>query len=267
MVGVATDLGEQQPSLQGGRDHVRVWKVPYAQGDTDLALVSGMVEKVAYVLVAAQNITSFDQLKGGTIAISVLGDSLTLITQRLMEKHGLSDSDYTFVAIGSSPQRTAALTSGGVQAAILSQPNDFQLERQGYNRLGDATEVESQYSFIGLCAARSWVNANRDTATRFLAGCVQGQELFTNPANRSTVVQDLQDYVSMSADDAGATYDLLVPQLQVYPPNMEPSPEGIQNLIDVSLQLGDIQPPGPSVSDITDLAALHAAQQLVGASG
>lgn len=258
LVGRTVDVAETSPpSLV----------VAYAKGDSDLALISGMVEKVAYVLMAAQDVSSYDQLKGKTIGISSFGDGLTVITRLLLQKHGLSDSDYSFVAIGSSPERYSALISGGVQAVVISQPYDFQLRRQGYNRLGDTTEVESQYSFIGLGAARSWVNGNRDAVTRFLAACVQGQEFFTNPANRSASLQDMQDYVSMSAEDAGATYDLLVTQLQAYPPNMEPSNAGIQAVIDISVQLGDIDPPGPSVSELLDLDALHAAQQLAGASG
>lgn len=240
--------------------------VAYAKGATDLALIGGLEEKVSYSLVTSQSATSYADLKGQTIGISSFGDGLTVLTRMLLAQGGLADTDYSFVAIGASPARAAALVSGGVAGVVVSQPYDFQLERQGYNKLGDTTQVAPSYSFSGLASRRTWIDQNQDVATRFLAGLLRAQQFLADPANRDAVVQQMETVVQTSPEDAAATYDLVVTQLQAYPADLTPSTAGLEAVINVSIQLGDITPPGPSISDLLDLGPLHAAQQLV-ASG
>jgi ABC-type nitrate/sulfonate/bicarbonate transport system substrate-binding protein len=240
--------------------------VAYTKGDSDLALISGMVEKLAYALVAAKDVATYTDLRGKTIGISSFGDGLTVITRKLLAKGGLKEGDYSFVAVGSSGQRFAALQSGAAAAVVISQPYDFQLERDGYKRLGDTTEVVSDYSFIGLGARPSWVGRNTDSVTRMLAAFVQGQQYFVDPAHRAEALQDMQDYIKMSAQDAVDTYELLVNRLGAYPANLEPSVPGVQAVIDISVELGDVPPPGPSVPSVLALEPLHAAQRLAGSA-
>lgn len=257
LVGKSIDVtGVSPPSLV----------VAYAKGATDLTLIGIEQEKATYTLISAVDVTTYAGLKGKTVGISSPGDGLTVLTQELLAKHGLSDSDYSVVSLGASGQRFAAIQTGQVQAVCITQPFDFQLEHQGYNRLGDVIEVAPQFSFGGLGSRRSWVSENRDTATRFLAGALRGQQFLVDPANRDPVTQEMQSYLNMSADDAQATYDLLITQLNVFPVDLTPSSEGLQAVIDVSVKLGDVTPPGPSQAELLDLDALHAAQQLVGSS-
>jgi len=68
--------------------------------------------------------------------------------------------------------------------------------------------------------------------------------------------------VNLSAEDATATYDYLETRVRAYPADLGASEAGLRAIIDVSADLGQLDPPVPTAGEIQDLTALTRARQL-----
>ncbi|MFF2886032.1 ABC transporter substrate-binding protein [Paenibacillus sp. NPDC057967] len=88
-----------------------------------LKIVSSMFRtKGPFYLIARPGIESVEDLKGKSIGAAVLGSGLDVYTQTILNKHGLSKEDVTYLANGVNEAAYASLTSGQVDATIIHEP-------------------------------------------------------------------------------------------------------------------------------------------------
>ena len=92
-----------------------------------------------YWIVAQPGIRSIADLKGKTIGANPPGSITETIIREILKSHGLDPlKEVTFVGIGASSERFAALASGAVHAAILSPPFSFKAVETGHRKLAVA---------------------------------------------------------------------------------------------------------------------------------
>ncbi|REK74508.1 ABC transporter substrate-binding protein [Paenibacillus paeoniae] len=88
-----------------------------------LKIVSSMFRtKGPFYLIAKPGIESVEDLKGKNVGAAVLGSGLDAYTQTILNKHGLSKNDVTYLANGVNEAAYASLTSGQVDATIIHEP-------------------------------------------------------------------------------------------------------------------------------------------------
>ena len=73
---------------------------------------------------------------------------------------GLKASDLDFVYAKATPDRLAALLSGGVDAAILYPPSTFRAGAVGYTYLGDIETYLKDFPFTVWAANTNWAAKN-----------------------------------------------------------------------------------------------------------
>ncbi|HEY2989000.1 MAG TPA: ABC transporter substrate-binding protein [Candidatus Binatia bacterium] len=94
-----------------------------------------------YWLVAQPEIRSVADLKGKTIGTGAPGSTTEITIREILKRHGLDPfKDSVFVGVGASQDRFAALTTGSVQATVLSPPFDFKATEMGYRKLVKASD-------------------------------------------------------------------------------------------------------------------------------
>jgi NitT/TauT family transport system substrate-binding protein len=99
-------------------------------------LVSVLMERPDYFLIARREIGSIKQLKGKRIAIGSFGAAADLALKVALAREGMDpDRDVVRLQIGGAGSRYAALASGTVDATILSLPFNLDAERAGYRNL------------------------------------------------------------------------------------------------------------------------------------
>src|SRR2546425_9300977 len=90
----------------------------------DLIVIAPLAGVYPFVLEVAADIKTVDDLKGKKIGVAGPGPSSGIATRVALRKMGLDpDKDVVIQAVGSAPNRTAALLSGAIQAGV-SQPPD-----------------------------------------------------------------------------------------------------------------------------------------------
>src|SRR5262245_33817115 len=86
----------------------------------DAVMITGGTVTTDQWLMTRPDIKTAEQLKGGSVAISVFGGQGDFLTRVALKKLGLTPAkDVAIVQIGTVPERLSALEKGKVQAAML----------------------------------------------------------------------------------------------------------------------------------------------------
>ncbi len=201
----------------------------------------------AYSLIGAKGLTSIAQLKGKLIGVSAVTSSDAFFVRKMLASAGLTEADYSLVAVGGTPNRVAALQSGAIAAALIDQPQDFQLLGAGFVRLGLSVDVVRDYAWAWGVVRTDWATSNRDVLVRFLRGLRRSVQWFYDSSNRSKAISILSKETGVSAADAEATYDLWV-KTKLLVPDLVPSGAGLvalEDLMTANGQFAGAQPPSP----------------------
>jgi len=104
-------------------------------------------------LIAAKDIQSLNDLKGKKVGIGGIGGLADAGTRRFLKAKGIDPKEVTFIVLGGSAVRMAAVSSGAVSAAPLSPPHDYLAKRAGLKVLGYFGDTFPSYmSGIGVHA-------------------------------------------------------------------------------------------------------------------
>jgi len=105
-------------------------------------IVMAAMEGSDHYLVAGPKIKRVEDLKGKKFGISSFGGTPHSEAIMILRKYGMnSEKDVTFLQIGGSSSRYAALESGAIDAAMLVPPfNNFAVKR-GFNQLLSFNEI------------------------------------------------------------------------------------------------------------------------------
>src|SRR5262245_15073649 len=132
------------------------------------------VDNAPYVLVGRPQIKSMSDLKGKKIAVSSLGGTSTLSVREIVARKVLEpDRDVIYLAVGGSETRSGAMAAGFVDAALVTVPLNYNLERQGYNRLAWGPDFV-RYPMNGISGSPDFFAANRDLVLALLRGVAGG---------------------------------------------------------------------------------------------
>ena len=112
---------------------------------------------------------SYADIKGKAIASDALNSGYGLVLVKILADKGLVlGKDYTALAVGSTPNRIAAMKDGRAVAGVISPPEHMKLLKEGYNLLGDATEAIGAYQGSAFIARQSWMKAHEKETLAFI---------------------------------------------------------------------------------------------------
>ena len=173
------------------------------------------LDNAPYVLVGRPQIKSMSDLKGKKIAVSSLGGMSTLVVREIVARNGLEpDRDVIYLAVGGSETRSGAMAAGFVDAALVTVPLNYNLERQGYNRLAWGPDFV-RYPMNGISGSPDFFAANRDLVLALLRGVAGGVRDVKQ--RRSEMIPFLKEYLEVPEDEAAKSYDFLLSHM---PDNM-----------------------------------------------
>ena len=86
----------------------------------------------------------------------------TLVVREMVSRSGLEpDRDLVVLAVGGSEARSGAMGAGFVDAALVTVPLNYNLERQGYNSLAWGPDFV-RYPMNGISGSPDYFANNRD---------------------------------------------------------------------------------------------------------
>lgn len=208
--------------------------------------IGSLVAKQEYVLVATGDITTVADLEGATIGMSGPAGFDALLTRFVLEGEGIDpDSGASFVQVGGSPDRAAALLSGNVDAATIGVDDWFQLasqtdEAQIVVRLAETVPDYPSSVYFGM--ADFW-EANPDAALGVACANLEANKWAQE--DRQRFIDYGLDLIEGADEGAiGELYDFAI-EVGMYPtdPGEVLSTRGMEGLMEAMVETGDISQP------------------------
>lgn len=157
----------------------------------NVAIVGQAVGNPAFSVIVQPAIKGWSGVKGKTVAVSAPKDGAAIIFRLMAQANGLKEGDYTFISVGTTPNRYAALKSKTVDVAIMGQPQDFLAVKEGFRMLGRSDTVLKNYAFIMIGTNKSWAANHRDEIQRYLASIQRAVDWLYDPANKAAAIDVL----------------------------------------------------------------------------
>ena len=194
-----------------------------------------------YEVNAKPAIKKIADLKGKTIIIGGANDITRIYLERMLEPSGVKKGEYDLVYAGAAAARFAALQSGGVDAAILNPPFNFNAEKAGYASLGRIIDYARDLPFTGYTVNADWGRKHKEVLRNFLAAYSRAVDWFYDRANRQEAAK-IFVAIGGSADveDALKSYDFYA-ALKAFDRVGAVTEQQIGSIVGVLKQLGEIE--------------------------
>jgi NitT/TauT family transport system substrate-binding protein len=241
-------------------DNVIAWN---ERTNGNLKVAAGTSNAAPYFLLGAKNIKAVADLKGQILGVAGLQGGATSILVAYLKSKGLEfRRDYSLVVIsGGTPARLSALESGAIAGAILGIPFGDMAVDKGFPKLGDTTEVITNYQFNSLSINPAWAEKNRPAVVKFIKAHIQSLRwIFENPME---AVDFLNKEFGMPVPYARRGIDYYTKN-KVYPINGDITLAGLKVNIEVQAQDGIIKGPLPPPEKYVDMSYLRQAQKELG---
>ena len=254
----------QIEALDKGRVDVSHTATPYliqaVLAGSDAVAIAGGLANPVFSVIAKPGVKSYGDLKGKVVGMSLPVDTITLGTLRLFAKAGLKPEAYETRVLVGTPPRVNCLVDVDCAAVPVGQPDDLVLMRKGYEKIGDSLEVIPALQFNVLAARRAWAHANADVATRYVRAIGAAYSFMNDPANRADVVALIAEATRAPADIAAEIYSYYFePYRGIMPRQGEINMEGMNSVLSLMHEGGELAAPLPDASKFVDLTFLRSA--------
>ena len=212
--------GETQIAMGGG-----TVAVSSALAGADLISIASLESRLPYGLLAQKEIKTLEQLKGKKHAISRFGSIADLGSRLILQRFGLvPDKDITFLQIGGTSTRLAALSSRTVDSTILTPEFFLLAKKAGFTILVDPTQYQIDFPQLEIITTRSFVKSRPDVTTRYLRSIIEGIHLFKQ--EREPSIRALSKYLRIQ--DRETLEEVYRIYFEIYQPIPYPSASAIQ---------------------------------------
>jgi ABC-type nitrate/sulfonate/bicarbonate transport system substrate-binding protein len=181
--------------IEGGLDYSGIIGIPINAALQGVKFKVLMVNSsLAMDLVVQPETQSVQELKGKRLAVDSFGVYSHTLAEEILRRNGVNPRDVTFMAMGSTPLRLAALQSKSVQATMLGVPQNLLAEEFGFTRLVSAQEVINLPQ-TGVAALESRVQTTPEVAYRLVKATLKG--LLHYRRNKESSVKTLIKFLNL----------------------------------------------------------------------
>ncbi|MFB9273735.1 ABC transporter substrate-binding protein [Cohnella cellulosilytica] len=214
-----------------------------------IKIVSSMFRtKGPFYLVAKTGIESVEDLKGKTVGAAALGSGLDVYTQTILNKHGLSKNDVTYLANGVNEAAYASLTSGQVDATIIHEPFASLAEIEGTGKiLAKGWDYLPTFHTGVLASRKDFIDEHPDLVEKLLRAYFKSQEYA-----KSNLDEYKEFFLQNVKIDAGAVDKAFERENVLWENNPDVDLNALQDTQQVQVDLG-FQDQVYEVKDLLDL--------------
>jgi NitT/TauT family transport system substrate-binding protein len=168
----------------------------WAQGG-DIVWVATTIHQMVFTLITDASIAKPVDLKGKKIGITRIGSASDLALRTALESLGLAPKDIAVLSMGGIPDILSGMKAGAVNGGILSPPTSTAARDLGYRALVHIPDLGKEFTFSGIAAKRSFVQAQPEIVRSFTAALADGAKTYKEDSRAAVSV--LRKY--MRADD------------------------------------------------------------------
>jgi len=229
-----------------------------------IEFMAASATSLQYSIMARPTITSWDALRGKTVMVAGARDNTVFFFRTMARANGLRDQDYDFQFAGASAARYAALKSGAVDAAILTDPFDFQAEQEGFSKLEELLPKylnADSYSGGGPIVRSDWAKENSDVLVRYIRAILKSTAWIYNPANKQELFAYMGPKLNATSENLERTYQRDVVALKAWSEDGRIKESGVQGVLKSIADLGNLNEPLPPPTKFFDMTYVEMAHQ------
>jgi ABC-type nitrate/sulfonate/bicarbonate transport system substrate-binding protein len=160
----------------------------------DIVAVADMINS-PYSLLATHEVSSYDDVRGKKVGVSVLGSADSAVVLGMLAKGGVSFRDVEIIQTGGNVNKVAALSRNVVQAVSLLQPFDLQAlgSIAGTKRLAFSANT-LRIDALSVDVNRTWAKKNPGAVVKFLRAHLKARDWLANPRNEDEAIDIFVKY-------------------------------------------------------------------------
>ena len=221
------------------------------QGAPIKIVINGM-GVAPYAVYAKPTIKKIADLKGKVVSIGGSKDVTLIYITPLLAAGGLKPTDVDFHYAKATPDRFAALISGGADAAILYPPATFRAKVQGFTFLGDIDDYLKNFPFAVWAVNTDWAAKNKPALLTYIKIYSRAVHWLYDPKNKEQAVDFLVKYSKQDHKDTVDTYDYFVTKLKAFSQDGLIDEATYKAMTDGLISLEDMKPPVPPMTKFVD---------------
>jgi ABC-type nitrate/sulfonate/bicarbonate transport system substrate-binding protein len=206
----------------------------------DAVAVMGFDTRVMPSLVTSPSITTYDDLRGETLAVDAVKTGNALVLMGMLDRAGLAPGDYAFARAGGVAQRFDAMLRGEYAGGLFNSPFDGMLRDRGFNVLDSAGSLLDRFQAHVVAVRREWAAARRAQLGGFIRALLDALAWLYEPGNRSAAYAVYARRMpGTSEGEAEAAYALLFDPHTGFPRNGELDLDGVREVIALRARYGE----------------------------
>jgi ABC-type nitrate/sulfonate/bicarbonate transport system substrate-binding protein len=215
----------------------------------DLVAVGGVINGLTHMILGAKKFKTYEDLRGATVGSSGLTSGTAFVLRKVLKAKGLEfPRDYKLLNVGGSGPALTALSSGGIDAAIVAIPLSYEAPELGLNVIGRVNEVIPDYQLTVLTFKRSWAEKNRPLVVRYMKSIVQAMRWLYD--NKEAAVDFLSKEMKLKPQHARQGWEYYT-ENKIWNPNGEINIEGVKTVVQINAERaqskGPLAPPAKYV--------------------
>lgn len=171
------------------------------------SVISAVKTQNDYTIVAQPEIANVEDLKGKKIAVQGPGNGTELQTKWLLDEIGVGSDSATYVAVGGSSDRIAALLAGQVDATITFAPGNFEAVSAGMHIIAEMSDYIEDFPGVVLTAGDRQLESDGERMSDFLhAMYASSQWIYDNPVEALELAKETLGWDPEIVEEAFAQY-------------------------------------------------------------
>ncbi len=235
-----------------------------AGGGGDVVIIGASSDRLAVSAVTSSDIIVPADLRGRQLGVQEVGAFREVMTRLVLQQGGLTPNDVQYVPVDAQSY-TAALVDGRIQSAIL-QTEQAVAAAHAYpnlHELANLFDIMPDYHYGTFFVSRSWLEANRETASRLLTALVKAHRyMYDNKQETVRIVANATGFDESIIDES---YDELLTKRQVFPLNTGLDADRISATVKSMGELGILQNDAPEIDRLLDTGPADDAIKQLGA--
>jgi ABC-type nitrate/sulfonate/bicarbonate transport system substrate-binding protein len=175
-------------------------------------LVAVANEQPVWGLVVPKSVSQVSELRGKKIGVSSFGGTIYSGAVYVLKHFGLGPKDVTFLAIGNTLTRVAALKKGIIDAAVIAAPGDILAAKEGFKILLDVGSVY-RAPMGGVSTTTNRINEDPAEVRKVVRAVVGASRAIKNPRYKQDVVDYISTLFKLDKMSAEEFYRRLLPSL------------------------------------------------------
>ena len=176
-------------------------------GGAPLKIVMSSFRRPLFLVYAKPEIRDVNQLKGKKVGVPALGTAGHSMLVEVLRKQGQDPGQISMLGLGLTATLFQALSSGVVDAAILSPPFAFMAEDAGYRELISFLDEDIIFPGGGIGAHESFLRTNSALMEQFTRASLKGH--FYARTNKAGTIPIIARQMHMKESYAAKYFELM----------------------------------------------------------